>query len=236
MICRTEGILLHNTRFGETSVITKIFTRAFGLQSYIINGVRTSRTRSPKMALLQSGNLLDLVVYQKQNAGLQRIKEINLHFHYQSTREDMIKNCISLFSVEVLLRLLIPNAPHPELYDISKDYFLELDKNDSSIVANYPLYFLWECCKQSGFHISDIAAVQLSGKSNETGAENFSTQEIEALLYHILQCNQVADVHPVQVSGTLRFAVIEWFIHFLRQHTEHMSQIKSLPVLRAILH
>ncbi|MGQ0828308.1 MAG: DNA repair protein RecO, partial [Bacteroidota bacterium] len=39
MIHKTTGIILHTTKYSETSLIIKAYTRQFGLQSYIINDV-----------------------------------------------------------------------------------------------------------------------------------------------------------------------------------------------------
>src|SRR5471030_912859 len=42
MIYSTKGIVLRTVKYGETSVIAAIFTEVFGIQSYIVNGVRTA--------------------------------------------------------------------------------------------------------------------------------------------------------------------------------------------------
>ena len=61
MIHKTRGIVFRFTRYGETSIIVTIFTEAFGLQSYIVNGVR-SKSAKNKIALYQPLTLLNLVV------------------------------------------------------------------------------------------------------------------------------------------------------------------------------
>ena len=42
MVHKTKGIVLRTVKYGETSVIVTILTELFGLQSYLVNGVRTS--------------------------------------------------------------------------------------------------------------------------------------------------------------------------------------------------
>jgi recombinational DNA repair protein (RecF pathway) len=66
---KPKGIVFRFTKYGETSIIVNIFTEVFGLQSYIVNGVRSSSKRS-KIALFQPLTLLDLVVYYKENANI----------------------------------------------------------------------------------------------------------------------------------------------------------------------
>ena len=40
MLHKTRGVVFRFTKYGETSIIVNIFTELFGLQSYIVNGVR----------------------------------------------------------------------------------------------------------------------------------------------------------------------------------------------------
>ena len=39
MITKTKGIVLNYIKYGDTSIICKIYTKLFGVQSYIINGI-----------------------------------------------------------------------------------------------------------------------------------------------------------------------------------------------------
>src|SRR5690348_3612929 len=41
MLHKTKGIVLRSVKYGETSLVVTIFTELFGLQSYLVNGVRT---------------------------------------------------------------------------------------------------------------------------------------------------------------------------------------------------
>src|SRR5580700_1042763 len=60
MIHKTKGIVLRTVKYGETSVIVSIYTELFGLQSYIINGIRTSSKKkgSAKGNLFQPAAIL----------------------------------------------------------------------------------------------------------------------------------------------------------------------------------
>ncbi len=40
MIHKTKGIVLKTVKFGETSLVVTAFTEMFGLQSYMVNGIR----------------------------------------------------------------------------------------------------------------------------------------------------------------------------------------------------
>jgi len=50
MLHSTAGIVLRNIKYGETSVVVTIFTELFGVQSYLINGVRVASTKTASKA------------------------------------------------------------------------------------------------------------------------------------------------------------------------------------------
>ena len=76
MVHNTKGIVLRVVKYGETSVIVTIYTELFGIQSYIVNGVRTtSKKGASKASLFQPAAILDLIVYHNELKNLQRIKE-----------------------------------------------------------------------------------------------------------------------------------------------------------------
>ena len=83
MVQKTRGIVFRFTKYGETSIIVTIFTEAFGLQSYIVNGVRSKSSKN-KIALYQPLTLLELVVYHRDGANIERIKEISCKYPYRS--------------------------------------------------------------------------------------------------------------------------------------------------------
>ena len=67
MIHKTKGIVIRVVKYGETSVIVSIYTELFGIQSYIVNGVRTSSKKaSGKASQFQPAAILDLVVYHNE--------------------------------------------------------------------------------------------------------------------------------------------------------------------------
>ena len=104
MITKTKGIVLNYIKYGDTSIICKIYTKSFGVQSYIINGIRNSKSKN--IGLYQPLNILDLVVYNKKNSGLNRIKESKLDHPYNSLHLHIKKVSICFFLSEFLSKIL----------------------------------------------------------------------------------------------------------------------------------
>ena len=62
MITKTRGIVLNYIKYGDTSIICKIYTEQFGLQSYIINGIRKSKSKNIGLIIhfIQVMNFLEI--------------------------------------------------------------------------------------------------------------------------------------------------------------------------------
>ena len=118
MLKKTAGIVLSSIRYKESSIIVKIFTRDLGLKPYLVNGVRTQGNKS-KIALYQPMTLLDLVVYNKENSGLQRISEARLQRANQLIPFDFTRTGLAFFMTEVISRSIYENYQNETLFDFS---------------------------------------------------------------------------------------------------------------------
>ena len=65
---KTEGIVLQSVRYGDTSLIVKVFTRKQGLKSYMLKDAfnRSSKNRA---ALFQNLNVINYVEVGKPKSG-----------------------------------------------------------------------------------------------------------------------------------------------------------------------
>ena len=244
MLQKTAAIALRNTKYGESSLVCTTFTRENGVQSFMLKGIRNPKSGQSRAGLLQAGSLLDLVIYHQPAKNLQSIREMTPAHYYQSAREDMVKSSILLFSVELLLKLLPENASMPALFDFTKQYLCSLDQCDRSLTGNYPLYFSLQCgaflgYKIQGHYSAETPYLDLSEGafiSNHPGDHAAITAEDGAYLDKIQSVPKLADLPQITMSSASRHRLLEWYIVFLQNHTQHMGQIKSLPILQAILH
>ncbi|WP_276132946.1 DNA repair protein RecO [Polluticoccus soli] len=243
MVQKTQGLVLRALKYGETSLIVNIFTRLYGVQSYLVQGVRSAKQKQQRAGLLQPGMLLDMVVYQKQQ-NLQRIKEFQPAYIYQSLHEQIVKNSIALFSVEVLLRILPEHASMPEAYDFSFEYLKQLDVKPMSDVANYPIFFLVAIGRLMGFDISGNYSSETPHlhlqegvfASNPPAIPPYLSDAESKALSQLLQCTDMEALKTVGINSQMRFNLLDWYLEFLHRHTQHFGNVRSLEVLRAILH
>ncbi|RYE24172.1 MAG: DNA repair protein RecO [Sphingobacteriales bacterium] len=244
MLQTTRGILLRSIKYGETSLICSFFTEVYGVQSYIAQGVRTAKARQQRAGLLQPASLLELTVYYKPQQNLQRLREFQPAYIYTSLQEEVVKNSVALFSVELLLRLLPEHAPIPELFELVYEYFTQLDKAPVEEVGNYPMYFMMLCSHILGYKIIgnysedtpylDLAAGAFSSHPPPLHA-TLSTEDAR-LMDSFLSVNSTGDLKNISLSSSTRNRLLDWYLEFMHRHTQHMGTIRSLEVLRTILH
>ena len=73
---KARGIVLHTVKYGESSLVAYLFTDVGGRQTYMIQGVRSSRGRGNKAALFQPMFLLEFEGVEQPHAEMHRMKEV----------------------------------------------------------------------------------------------------------------------------------------------------------------
>ena len=135
MTHKTKGIVLRSIKYGETSLVVTLFTELFGIQTYMVNGVRTSKKSASKANHFQPTAILDLVVYHSENKSMQRIKEFSWAVLYSNLLSDVIKNSIASFMAELIQKCLKQPEPNSDLFNFCEESFLQLDKSNKIITA-----------------------------------------------------------------------------------------------------
>ncbi len=220
MLFKTTGVVFRLTKYGETSIIVSIFTSQFGLQSYIVNGVR-SKSGKGRIALFQPLTLLDLVVYHKESASINRIKEVKCLYPYQHISTDVAKTTIALFIEELLNKTVKEEAQASYLCEFIIDSLMHLDKLEKP--ENFHLLFMVGLSRHLGFQPQNLTEV-IGGRIMEQGEEDG--------LIKILNSNYY---YPIQLTNTQRRNILEALVRFYSMHVENFGQMKSLSVLREIL-
>lgn len=220
MLAKTTGVVFRFIKYGDTSIIVNIFTSQFGLQSYIVNGVR-SRSSKGKIALYQPLTLLDLVVYHKETTTIMRIKEAKCIYPFQQIQTDVKKTTIALFIEELINKSVREEAHAAELCDFLIQSLVTLDKIDKP--ENFHLIFMVMLSKHLGFQPQSAAEV-LGGR-----VMDYSEEESLKL---ILNSSYTSDL---SITNSQRRHVLDALLRFYSMHVENFGTMKSLSVLREIL-
>lgn len=244
MIHKTKGIVLRTVKYGETSVIVTILTELFGLQSYLVNGVRTASGKGgTKAGLFQPAAMLDLVIYHQESKNLQRLKEYNWSFLYQNIFADVITHSIALFMVELLQKCLKQPEPNPELFYFMEDSLKSLDQSEYHVQANFPLFFALHLAGFFGMRIDDNYSEKRSFLDLEEGYfsevkpshPHYLENPLSEISSHLLKIMQPAELADLPLNKEKRRMLLTAYEDFYSIHVAGFTALKTLPVLRTIL-
>ena len=148
---KARGIVLHTIKYGDSSAIAYLFTDVLGRMSYMVQGIRSSRGRGNKAALLQPMFLVEFEGVEQPHAQMHRIREMRSLRPLMSVPFDVRKSTISMFMAEVLYRLIREVEANEPLFDFLCEAVLKLDATQEGI-ANYHLWFLVRLSAYLGFY------------------------------------------------------------------------------------
>ena len=225
MLKKTKGLVINYLKYKESSIIVKIFTRELGLKSYIVNSVRSAKSKS-KMGFYQPLTLLDLVVYDKDKSSLNRISEVKLHYAFQRIPFDFYRSGVAMFVGEVLGKSIYENYTNDSLYDFLEEAITYLDQEETNIQL-YPISFLLETSKFLGFGTSDSTELfeQLFGLVHD---DDFAREE-KKYLNELMENSFSSGMH---VPAVYRRKIMDDLIKFYQLHLDGFSELKSVKVLR----
>jgi DNA repair protein RecO (recombination protein O) len=244
MLHKTKGIVLRTVKYGETSLIVTAFTELFGLQSYIVNGVRTASKQSVGKAVhFQPAAMLDMVVYHNQFVNLQRIKEFKWAHLYQHLFSSVRKNSVAMFMIELLSKCLKEPEPNAELFYFVEDAFLHLDEASEKVTANFPLFFALHLAVFFGFRINDEFSQEQSFLDLQEGLfvpvqpehPHYLEGKLAEATSQVLKTLQPEDLEDLALTGDFRRQILSTLESYYRLHIPDFTPLKTLPILREVL-
>lgn len=241
---KTKGIVLRTVKYGETSLVVTIFTELFGVQSYMVNGIRTvSKKGASKASLFQPAAILDLVVYHNELKHLNRIKEYKWGAIYQHIFNDVPKNAAALFMVELLSKCLKQPESNPDLFHFTEDVMLKLDESHGAVMANLPLFFALHLPVHFGFRLDDRQDEESSYLDlkegvfvNEQPHHPYFLEGKEATITsQLLKVMQPEELADIKLGHDFRRQLLHRLETYYALHIQDFGILKSLQVLREVL-
>jgi DNA repair protein RecO (recombination protein O) len=242
MLHKTRGIVLRTIKYGDTSAIVNIFTELFGVQSYMVNGVRSSKPKA-KGNLLQPGNILDLIVYHYEQKNIQRISEFKLGYIPVALNVNVVKSTVALYMIELLQKSLREPEQHLDLYYFTEQALEALDKTPLSIAANIPLYFTLKLAEHLGFRIngrfSEYASYLDLQEGSFTDMPPHHTNYLDAanseLTDRLFQCHDWESLGNISMNKDIRRKLLYAYLDFFKLHLPDFTELHSPPILHEIL-
>jgi len=223
MLQKTSAISLSHIKYKESSVIARFFTEEFGSQSFVINGIRSSKSKISS-SLFQPLTICELVEYHDEKKELHRLKEIRAEYMLRSIPFESGKIAIAIFIAEYLSKVLHDGQPNTLLFSLVKSWVLDLDSEKVAFDAMH-IKLVWKTLSPLGITPNDwqdILPAQI--RPNDEQLEGlkafFNWMEDEG--------------NAVQISGAMKQWVLDAMIFYVRTHLEGMGNLQSLNVLRQV--
>ena len=238
MLDKTEGIVLKTTKYSESSIIAKIFTKKYGVLSFILQGIRSSKNKQ-KGNILQPLNILNLEIYLKEQRNLNRIKEYTTNYIYKTMQVDFAKQSVAIFCIELISKCVKEHEVNERLYNYLTLFLTELDKETESI-ENKPLFFLLETASILGFEPSLQNILHGTYFNLETGRFEDTIASVNVLDAH--ETNMLKKMMAVyyeknelKLTSSERKLLLEKMLLYFRWHIADFSELKSPGILSEVL-
>ena len=241
-IIKTQAIVLRKINFGDTSKIAQFYSLDFGKISAIIKGARSPKSKIGMM--IDTMNLLQLVIYKKENREVQVVSDADLIKHYSVIREDYEKYKYASAVIELITNLTLENEHNRKLFEGTSKILslLNVEGGDPKFLfAKYFFFFL----KEIGYELQ-TARCNVCGKNMESATKAFYNYETGLMcpdcaadrlinfslteeLFNLLLCLNSRNKIVHYTQDSLDF-IIKMMEKFLMYNVHEFKGIKSIKI------
>ncbi len=239
MLVKTEAIVLHAIKFGESRLIVDMFTREVGRTSFAVPIPKTSKGRLKKQ-YFQPMTLLEVECDIRQRDQLQKLKDARLLAAYASIPFSPEKLALSLFTAEFLCHALRAEQQNEPLFVYLYDSMQWLDMIETGF-ANFHLTFLIRMSRFLGFYpnLDDyvrgcIFDLRTATFSLQVPTHRDFLQPDDAQRIHTLMRMDFPTMHLFRLSRQERNRITEVLLHYYQLHIPQFPELKSLDVLKEL--
>ena len=230
---KSRGIALTYRKQGESSIISKIFTEQHGLQSFIIKGSRSKKSKK-KPSYFEPLKLLILTASFKSKKSLQYLEEVSLVCDFNIASKKIHKSFIAFFIAETAEKVLQENEQNIPLFNFIWKTTNTLYKNEE-IDPNFAIKYLINLSQFLGFYPSTrhIASPFFNLETGEFCEKTTSTKiflkEKESTYLKMLLDNQ--EIIIPQDQKTKLLSVI---LKYYKIHHYNLDSITSHLVIESL--
>nr|WP_319400905.1 DNA repair protein RecO [uncultured Carboxylicivirga sp.] len=238
MIVNTKGIVLDHIKYKESSIIVNIYTQMFGRQSYVVNRVRSTKNKG-NTVLLQPLSLIDMQVYHRPKADLQRIKEFKLLHPLSSIPFDQTKRAIAFFLTEIMSKVLREEEANVDLFKFIF-HGIEVFDTGTDGAYNFHLFFLFHLSRFLGFgprHNEDNDAVFDLLNGRFVSYEPTHGYFIKGMVMNQFQKLFQLDINALgelRMNAETRSELLEVLLRYYELQLEGLGTIKSFEILQTL--
>ena len=239
MLTKTQAIVLHAIKYGETRLIVDMFTKVFGRQAFIVSIPKTPKGKVKKQ-FFQPLTILEIETDIRPRQQLQKLHDVRLAAPFASIPFEPDKLAISLFVAEFLYYALRSEQRNELLYEYLENSIVWLDGQQSSF-ANFHLVFLLRLTRFLGFYPNlddykdgDYFDLHESVFMPMPPVHRDFLHPEEAQKVQLMMRMDLPTMHLFRMSHQERNRLLEVSLKYYRLHLPDFPEMKSIEVLQAL--
>ena len=233
----TRGIVFHKVKYGETSLIVKIYTEELGLQSFIVKGASGKSSRM-KLSYFQPLSLLEIVMTQKPNQNLHQLREVRMAHAWHHIPFSAEKQSILMFLNEIVYKAIRHEHADKELFQWMYNTLVWFDLEEK-LFLNFHLFFLIQFSRFLGFFPKGAEEANRPFFDMQEGIflaykpfhpyylEDEATDDFRQLILTGLE-----NIENLKLNNVRRRKMLDVLASYYQLHLPELGKIKSLEILR----
>ena len=239
MLTKTQAIVLHSLKYGETRLIVDMFTRSQGRQSFIVSIPKSVKGKIKKQ-LFQPLTLLEIESDLRPKLQLQKLSDVRLASPFSSIPFDPNKLSISLFIAEFLYYALRSEQHNEPMFDYIVNSIQWLDAQTDRF-ANFHLVFLMRLSRFLGFYpnlehyqTGDYFDLRESVFLSAPPVHRDFLYPQEAEKIQLMIRMDFPTMHLFRMSHQERNRLLEVSLIYYRLHLPDFPELKSVSILQEL--
>ncbi len=239
MLAKTQAIVLHSIKYGESRLIVDMFTRSHGKLSFIVSLPKSQKSKVKKQ-YFQPLSLLEVEADVRPRVQLQKLADVRLAHPFSSIPFEPHKLSIGLFVAEFLYYALRGEQQNTPLFDYVTNSIQWLDSQTGHF-ANFHLVFLMRMSRFLGFYpnLEDYAPGHYFDlRESEFCAvppvhRDFLRPD-EAEKIQLMMRMDYPTMRLYRMTHSERNRLLEVALTYYRLHLPDFPELKSLQVLKEL--
>ena len=234
----TPALVISSIKYGDSSLITSCYTKYYGLKSYLLKGILSSRKGKLNKGMFQTFSLISLISNHKKKEGLNFINEARIRKPLKSIHTSIYKSTVVIFLSEVLKSVLKEEKEkNEELYNFLEVMILWLDSKNFN--PNFHLKFLIDLTRYIGFYpnTSDYNYpyfdLNNGSFSNKINSENIILGDDLKMFRNLIKLN-FDQIEMLSLTKKIRKNLLDHLMIYYGIHLQYFNPPKSIKVFNDV--
>ena len=231
-----QGIVLRKIDYSDTSLIVKMLTKEFGVQSFLFQG---GKRKNKHGNILQPLSLISAEFYQRNDSDMPKMSAVDSRVAYRTIPYDPYKSSILFFIAEIIQKTVHEDEADEALFDFIENSLLILDETDH--FSNFVIKFLLQYPQYLGFSLfrdpdPQYFDYQEAGFVKHEPSHPYYISKEKSSLLLAFSGMKFDGLDDPKIELNTRRELIYDLLKVYNVFFDNFKEVQSLSVLEAALH